>query len=157
LGKEEDGIMGIGTIVVLSKNGKPLPDQKVTIEWNWAGHSQGTGTATTNNLGEAVFAGNPAFSKGAGRVTGPLGQHANFEVGTNWVGDFDKKQVQVTWNPVESAGQTIGKIGQSIATGIVQFLIIISVIAVIGVVIYKTVGSTPLGKITSMFQKVKNR
>jgi hypothetical protein len=132
--------MGSGIIVVVSKDGRPLKDQEVNIDWNWAGLGTGANRSTSNNLGEAIFNGNPPFSQGKGQIKGPIGEFANFSVGSDAYGNFERRQVQVSWNPVGSASATIGSFAESTTRAITQVGIlgaVIGIIALIGYAIYK--------------------
>lgn len=148
--------MGGGIIQVISKDARPLPDHIVTIVWNWVGTAQGSQTGTTNNIGEAVFSGSPAFSEGKGTVKGPLGQIAYFTVGSNWVGEFPKTTVQVTWNPVESAAASARNVGSIVARGITQFAILLGVFALIGIAIYAVVKSLTPGKLIGFGRSLRS-
>jgi hypothetical protein len=147
--------VGSGIIIIISKSGRPLPDHQVTIDWNWLGLATGTQRATTNNLGKAVFNGNPAFSDGHGAVKGPIGQFANFSVGSNHVGDFSEQQVQVNWNPIESAAQTAKGIGSSILKGLTQILLLVVIVGVVVAVLYTILKRSPLGQFSQLASRIK--
>jgi hypothetical protein len=147
--------MGSGTIVVIGKNGQPLRDQKVTISWNWIGISTGVQESTTNNFGDAIFNGVPAFSAGDGRIKGPIGEYAEFSVGSDAYGNFAKMPVQVSWNPVESLTSGISDTAKGAVKAVTQIGIlgvIIGVIALIGYAVYKRSAAGQLmAKVRGMF------
>lgn len=139
--------MGSGTVVVVSKDRKPLRDQAVTIDFNWIGVGTGGSTINTNNLGEAIFNGNPAFSQGRGTVKSPLGQFAQFTVGTNAFGDFDRKEVQVTWNPIASATDTVKDVASGVVKTVVQIGILGAVLLGLILVAATYLKRNPIGKV----------
>lgn len=146
--------MGSGIIVVMSKDGKPLRDQEVNMSWTgWFGISTGIGKATSNNFGEAVFNGNPAFSAGQGQIKGPFGEFANFRVETDAYGNFPRTPVQVSWNPVGSVGSTITETASGVAKAVIQIGIIGAVIAIVGLIGLIMYKKSPYGSLLSKVRR----
>lgn len=144
--------MGSGTILVVSKERKPLAAQEVNIEWNWIGLSTGSDKVTTNNLGQAIFNGTPAFSQGRGQVKGPLGQFANFMVETDAYGNFPPKEIQTAWNPVALGTDTLKDTVNSVTKGATQLGMLglaLGVLLLIGYTIYK---KSMIGQIAGRFR-----
>lgn len=149
--------MGGGVIVVVSKNRQPLRDQQVSVTFNWIGLSTGTKEITTNNLGEAVVNGAPAFSEGKGQVKGPLGQYADFTIGTDAYGNFPRTEVQTSWNPVASGADTVKDIAGQALNAVTKVSLIGVALGVVILLVYVAVRRSPLGQIGSLAKRIRSK
>jgi len=131
--------MGGGLITVRSTKGQPIVGAEVSIDWTLGGLSTGNTTSTTNSQGEVLFEGVPPFSAGHGEIKGGAGDFAKFNIGSDHFGNFAAKSITVTWNPTAAIGDTLSDAAKAVYARAVQILVLLSVLGVIGLVVYSLV------------------
>jgi len=146
--------MGFGRVSVKYKDGTPAPNQKVVINFDWAGNPTGTFEDYTDNLGDAVFSGTPAFSAGRGKVIGSSGHFVEFTVGTNWLGDFDPIIVTTYWNPIQGGTDNVKSNLGALAKWLIDHAFVFAIIAIGAVVVYQLVKRTPVGMVATGLKHV---
>jgi len=139
--------MGGGIVRVVYKDGKPAPNQKVNIEWNWLGVKTGNMEVYTNNSGVAQFEGVPSSSAGEGKVTDSVGHFVTFTIGSDIFGNFSQKNVTVYWNPVSSTTNATKTAISGAIEWIVGKIIPFAIIIVAIMIVVKLIKRHPIGRV----------